>query len=409
MRRANRITPDAQALLARYRQDLVAVSAFLVLRAVGAVLMATAGRGQVALETSSPAYHVFAPTPAAPDYLGLLGNWDGQWYQQIATDGYPGVTTTGQSSWAFYPLFPFLCRLLMTLGFGFGAAATMVNLVAGVVSTVLLNRMVRERGGPFTAIAVVVAFNSFVAAPILQAGYAESLTIALVLACLRLLQCGRFALLCLSLALLGLARPVSLPMAVVVSVWVAGARWSRADRAAGPRTPPSAWAATGVAWLAVGLWPGVVGLANGSLGSYLQTQSAWPVNGGLDAGWANWVYQGARSTPVTVLCGLILVGTAVTVAARPAARAWGGELRAWAVAYPLFILLATRPGPSVARLLLPAVVIFWPWPTPDSQVRVSMRLWMPLGAVAAVGIVCQWWWVGHVFTISTSPEVQPYP
>lgn len=61
-----------------------------------------------------------------PNPGDLVGLWDSVWYERIADDGYPvplpADPDTGRltySAWAFYPLFPLLCRALMFLGLPF--------------------------------------------------------------------------------------------------------------------------------------------------------------------------------------------------------------------------------------------------------------------------------------------------
>src|SRR5690348_312046 len=39
-------------------------------------------------------YFVHTETPASPGLSGVLANWDGQWYERIATDGYPTAAET---------------------------------------------------------------------------------------------------------------------------------------------------------------------------------------------------------------------------------------------------------------------------------------------------------------------------
>ena len=64
-----------------------------------------------------------------PDYWDLVVIWDGDWYRQIAQRGYPDGLPLNEfgrvdyNSWAFFPLFPLLLRVVMTTGLPFSVAA----------------------------------------------------------------------------------------------------------------------------------------------------------------------------------------------------------------------------------------------------------------------------------------------
>jgi len=87
-----------------------------------------------------------------PGYGDLAVVWDGQWYEQIAEQGYPDglpLTDTGRvdyNSWAFFPLFPAVVRLVMVTGLPFVAAATVVNLLAAAGAVLLLRQLLAYRG-----------------------------------------------------------------------------------------------------------------------------------------------------------------------------------------------------------------------------------------------------------------------
>ncbi len=91
-----------------------------------------------------------APAPAG--FLTTVTNWDGQWYWQIATSGYPNDLPRDpsgdvvQNVFAFYPLFPMMSRALMAVtGAGFPVASTLLSFSVRGVSTLLLFRLVSRR------------------------------------------------------------------------------------------------------------------------------------------------------------------------------------------------------------------------------------------------------------------------
>jgi hypothetical protein len=62
---------------------------FALTRLYGVVIIALAARHQVALPSPHhPGIYQFTAHPDSPGYLALITNWDGQWYERIATDGY---------------------------------------------------------------------------------------------------------------------------------------------------------------------------------------------------------------------------------------------------------------------------------------------------------------------------------
>ena len=71
--------------------------------------------------------------------------WDGSWYREIAENGYPvplpvdpSTGAVSQNAWAFYPAFPLLSRLLMSVtGLGFPVVASTLALVCGAGAAVL--------------------------------------------------------------------------------------------------------------------------------------------------------------------------------------------------------------------------------------------------------------------------------
>ena len=119
-------------------------------------------------------------------YFPFTALWDGQWYQTIATDGYPGHVPRGedggaqQNAWAFYPLFPFAARAFIAVtGLEFPAAGSTIALLCGFGAAVLMGLLLRDRIGEAAALVVVVLWASFPAAVTLQLAYTDSLAMIL--------------------------------------------------------------------------------------------------------------------------------------------------------------------------------------------------------------------------------------
>ena len=199
---------------------------FALTRLYGFVVIALAARHQVALPSPDhPLTYQFTAHPASPGYLGLITNWDGQWYERIATIGYhlpsPGDSDANAALWAFAfpPVFPTVVGAMMALtGLSFAVSATVVNLVAGGAAMVLMYALVERTAGRFAAGAAVIFTCSFIAAPLFQAAYSESISLLLVCAILLLVARRRYGWAVPVVLLLSLTRLVTPPLAIVVLV-----------------------------------------------------------------------------------------------------------------------------------------------------------------------------------------------
>ena len=170
-------------------------------------------------------------------YFSFTALWDGQWYQTIALHGYPDQLPVGasgaveQNPWAFYPLFPYLAKAGMAVtGLDFPVVASTVALLCGVGAAVLMGLLLRGRIGDPAAYLVVVLWASFPASVTLQLAYTESLAMLLLVGYLYALSRERWLVATLVALLVGLSRPIAVPLGVVTLVVVV-VRWrTRAER-----------------------------------------------------------------------------------------------------------------------------------------------------------------------------------
>ncbi len=111
--------------------------------------------------------------------VGLLGAWDGVWYQRVAAHGYiliPGR----QSDTAFFPLYPILLRGLHAFAFSYTAAGAIISNLTLAVALVAFYELSRKvvseelalRSSVFAAIAPMAFVYSM--------SYPASLLLALV-------------------------------------------------------------------------------------------------------------------------------------------------------------------------------------------------------------------------------------
>ena len=311
---------------------------------------------------------VVAPTQVPADmtdgervgYFGFTRLWDGQWYEFVGTYGYPDHVPRDpagqalQNPWAFYPLFPFLSRGVQELtGLSFAAAASTTALVVGFGAAVAMAALLRPRLGRVATLMVVGLYAVFPSSPALQVAYTESL--AMLLLCGYLLAITRRRwLVAAGLALLiGVTRPIALPLGVVtlVAVW---RRWR--DREVEPFEPGEAratlasLAGCGVAGL---LWPGIAWVATGERTAYVDTMGAWSLTGKVEflKPWltiprdylGEWGPRLVLATVVLLIVGMV----------GPWARRLGPELRVWPLVYAAYVITVQTPGTSTPRYLLP--------------------------------------------------------
>ena len=384
---------------------------YLALRAVSAVFLVLASRDQpVMLDWTGPTV----------EPLDMTVLWDGSWYRHVAEQGYPDrlpVTQDGhvaQNAWAFYPLFPLLARLVMDLtGAGFAAVASTLALLAGLAAAVVMAALLAERVGERLAFASVVVWAAFPAAVSLQLAYTESL--AMLVLCLllwALLRRQWFAVGALAL-LLGLTRPIAVPVVVVVAVALY-VRWRR--RAVAPiplgEYAGCAWALAASAVGAV-LWPLVAWAVTGSRTAYTDTMSAWRAGGEIVPlrpwlGMSQWAFRHFEGGDVYGPVGLAALATTIVVLTLgPWATALGPELRAWCLAYPAYLAVVLDPFTSIFRYALPlfpllAVVLGGGWVE-----RGARLLWTRAGLLVALGVVGQVAWIWKLLVFHPPSDYPP--
>lgn len=357
-------------------------------------------------------------TPAAPSYLEYTGlMWDASWYRSIAEEGYPAQLPVGedgrvvQNAWAFFPLFPALARVVMTVtGAPWHVVAPSLALVLGALAMLVVHQVVAaaletdaaaplgadvRRGLPLATVAVL---TTSAAAPVLQVAYTESLALLLVAAVLWCLLRRRLLLAVPLVVALGLTRAVALPVAVAVASHAWG-RWrtARAGREPWPVGERAQAALLGGVAVASGFaWPALVGLATGEADAYTRTQGAWrgrgevvPLVPWVDV--ARWLFGGWG----LVVLALVLVGAVLLVTSRPLRRL-GPELQGWTLGYLGYLVGVLEPGTSLVRFLLLA----FPVAGVVAQLALSSRhRRAALTAVLVLGVVSQAAWVALLWRL----------
>lgn len=180
---------------ATYRADTWRALATLLI-----VKVLTLGLGivgyQIITDTALPTVH------AALDVWNL---WDAPHYLDLAQYGY-GLGGERGNWLVFYPLYPWLTRLVGAPLGDYLLGALLVTTVASLVAVALLHRLVRLDHDAATANRAVWFFCIFPTSYILHIGYTESLFIALVLGAFLAARAGRWPLVGLLGALACLTR-----------------------------------------------------------------------------------------------------------------------------------------------------------------------------------------------------------
>ena len=385
---------------------------YLALRAVSAVLLVLASRDQVVMPDWT------GPTVEPIDMTVL---WDGSWYRSIAQDGYPhvlpvdpGTGRVSQNAWAFYPLFPLLARLLMSVTrLGFPVVASTISLLCGLGAALIMGRLLAERVGPRVALATVAVWGAFPAAVSLQIAYTEAIAMLVLCALLWALTRRSWVMTGALALVLGVTRPIAVPVAVVVALALV-LRWRR--RATDPMEPGE-YAAGAFALVASALgavaWPLIAWRVTGVRNAYTETMAAWRVGHVITPfkpwlGMSQWTFRdfegGAVYGPVALAA---LATTIVVLTCGPWATKLGTELRAWSLAYPAYLAVVLDPFTSIFRYAIPlfplvAVILGGAWV--DRRAR---WLWVKAGVLVAFGIAGQVLWIWKLLVYVPPSDYPP--
>ncbi|WP_369391952.1 glycosyltransferase family 39 protein [Streptomyces sp. CG1] len=120
----------------------------------------------------------------------VLGTWDGWWYQQIALHGYdpqlvpvPGATgliTLEGNSAAFFPLYPALMRMVMSVtGLGPYGSGLLVSIVASFAAALGIHAIAERFGGRRAGLAATGLWAVWPGSGVEWAVYSDSLYVAL--------------------------------------------------------------------------------------------------------------------------------------------------------------------------------------------------------------------------------------
>lgn len=380
------------------------LAVFAVTRLVTVLIVLVVQSRQLALPASNGILRIMFPTEAAPGYWTVMGNWDGQWYREIATHGYPTVLpriadgSIDMNPWAFFPVYPLAVGGMMRVtGLGFYVAGGLLSMLLGATAMVVLFRLVDRTVGRWEAVVAVVGLCTFISAPILQAVYTESLAVLLVAVLLTLIRARRYWWVAGVLVVLALSRNVVAAMAPVIIAHLV-VRWHQ-EPDLSRRTKGGLLALAGFAGALTALWPGIIGAVTGVPNAYTQTLVAWRVSSDIQLNsW--WNYLLLAYGWIGAVAGVVAVGVFAWFMLTHRTWRWGPEIWGWAGAYPAYQLLVTQPGSSRLRYAILAfpftLLIAWflglPW---WHRWRVLL-----LGLVGVLGVVQQAWYIDNFILVT---------
>jgi hypothetical protein len=158
-------------------------------------------------------------------FLDFTSSWDADRYRTIALHGYPSTLPTDATGevlpneWAFLPVFPYLCHLLMVAtGMDFTVAAPLLATVFGAAAAVVLYRLLVTKVGHRGAIWAVLLFCFGPMAFVMSVGYAESLFLLLIFGGLLAMQRRQYALVAAAGIVASFVRPGALALALALGI-----------------------------------------------------------------------------------------------------------------------------------------------------------------------------------------------
>lgn len=337
-------------------------------------------------------------TKAQPGYFDFLNIWDVEWYQRIFTGGYPSTLPQNldgsiqQNNWAFYPVFPYLIRglnVITTIEWKY--LAPIVATIIGFFFILMVYKLIRLTQNQIVSLWSVALVSVSMASPILQTGYAESLSLFLFAGALYCYLTKRWVWLVVILGALSITRPGLIAFALffagmLLYRWFVEKRISWIDLGFAALS-----SVLGFAWLLIA-WA-VTGRAD----AYLKTELAWRA-GYTDASgfvpFSGWFESGRFHLGDGFGQALVVLLMALFAAAMflPSVRRLGVELRIWVAAYVVYLFAVFFPQSSTPRILFPAFPLLLALGIATSRLgRAAKGLIIALSLLGQVGWLLLCW------------------
>jgi hypothetical protein len=346
-------------------------------------------------------------TTARPGYFEFLNIWDVEWYHRIYSGGYPGLLPTNpdgtvqQNNWAFYPAFPFLIRGLNQLTLlDWKYLAPLVATIIGFFFILMVYKIMRLSQSKSVSLWAATLVSVSMASPILQTGYAESLSLFLFAAALYCYLTKRYVWLTVALAVLSLTRPGLIAFALffggmLIYKLFAEKKFSWIDFGFAALS-----SVLGIAWLLIA-WA-----TTGRVDAYVKTELAWRVGyTGSESlvPFAGWFQSGRFHLGEGI--GQFLAAMAISIFLvalfLPSVRELGVELRIWVAAYGVYLFAVFFPQSSTPRILFPAFPLLLAFGLATKRYG-----WLVKGLIIALSLLSQVAWLLLCWKY-TAPDFTP--
>ncbi len=153
------------------------------------------GTRAVLLALAVACHFAFSGLAHGETLSGEFSNWDGWWYVHLATYGYPAYVSHAQTTLGFFPLYSMVMWLVAhALHSSYVVAGLLISGIGGLVSALLVERLVAQWWGPEVARKAVLLFCIFPGSVVFSMDYSEGLLIPLLAGCLYALSRKRYLL-----------------------------------------------------------------------------------------------------------------------------------------------------------------------------------------------------------------------
>lgn len=350
-------------------------------------------------------------TNAQPGYFEFAAFWDSEWFSRIFDHGYPRelpMNSDGsvrQNEWAFLPIFPGVVKLFnLVTGLGWKPLAPILALLFSFLAALVMYRLFLRVLEPAIALWAIALVGLWLASPVLQVGYAESLGLVFLASTLLLIFDQKYLLALFPLALFTFTRPGSIAVAlllVLVFAWrwrTEGGSFSLSERIRVAVATAGA-TALGFAWVLVA-W-----FATSRPDAYLATEMSWRAGYGAGSNFlpfTGWIasFNYYFGNPVGWFALATLLAWLVWMFTWPSVRSLG-VLNLWAIAYLLYLFAVFFPQSSTWRILFPAFVLAGPLATRVGRLSGWAKLLVVIAAT-----VLQVWWMLNCWKY-TAPDFTP--
>ncbi|MFD5468193.1 glycosyltransferase family 39 protein [Kitasatospora sp. NPDC127059] len=332
----------------------------------------------------------------------VLGTWDGVWYQRIAENGYDPqliplhgfpLATYYENSAAFFPLYPWLMRLVGTVtGLGPYGSGIVVSVLASLVAAAGIFAIAERLAGFRAGVIAAVIWGLFPGSGVEWAVYSDSLFVALSAWACYCVMTRRWVAAGLIALVAGLNRPTAAALIAAVSIAALVALVRRTDGVARPLTAMliTPWGLLGyVAWVGwrMGDWGGYFKLQRGAWNRYFDF-GASTVRTVMDVITGHWDFWQSNPVPDLIAIALLIAlpGLLVLLArARPPLVLWVYT------ALTLFTALSSNQiFGNISRYLLPAFPLFIGLAVVLRRLRTSSLI-----GLFAMPVIAAGWYAGY--------------